>query len=75
MMTAMPKPTVVARLLEGDRLQCQISSPWGLTLTLAGSTTDVEPEVIEGAEQLSGNRARCLHPFCSALILVRWDHS
>lgn len=57
MMTAMPKPTVVARLLEGDRLQCQISSPWGLTLTLAGSTTDVEPEVIEGAEQLSGNRA------------------
>lgn len=52
----MPKPNVVARVLDGDRLECQVVSPQGKRLALTGNTTDVEPEV-EGAAALGANRA------------------
>jgi pimeloyl-ACP methyl ester carboxylesterase len=41
----MSKPTVVARVLEGDRLECQVTPEHGEQLTLTGKTTDVEPTV------------------------------
>ena len=43
----MAKPTVVARVLEGDRLECIITPEHGDGLTLTGATTDVEPEIPE----------------------------
>ena len=53
----MSKSSVVARVLAGDRLECQIVSPRGKKLTLAGTTADVEPKTIDGAATLQGNRA------------------
>lgn len=52
----MSKVTVVARVLEGDRLECQVVTPRDKRLTLAGRTTDVEPE-LDGHDVLQGNRA------------------
>lgn len=52
----MAKSKIVARVLDGDRLECQIVSPRGERLSLTGSTTDVDPEV-EGAEVLRTNLA------------------
>ena len=52
----MSKSTVVARVLDGDRLYCQVVSPQGKELILTGDTADVEPHV-EGATALRGNRA------------------
>jgi hypothetical protein len=52
----MAKSKVVTRVMEGDRLECQVESPYGEKLTLTGSTKDVEPEV-EGSPVLKGNRA------------------
>lgn len=51
----MAKSSVVARVLDGDRLKCQIVSPRDGQLMLTGSTTDLEPTV-EGSIELSGNR-------------------
>ena len=51
----MAKSQVVARLLEGDRLECQVISPKGETLILWGSATDVEP-MSDGSATLSANR-------------------
>jgi Protein of unknown function (DUF726) len=53
----MSKTSVVARVLDGDRLECQIVSPQGKRLTLTGTTADVEPKSIDGAATLRGNRA------------------
>jgi len=53
---AVPKPKVVARVLNGDRLECQVVAPRGETLTLTGTPTDVEPAV-EGSAMFGGNRA------------------
>jgi hypothetical protein len=39
----MTQTTVVARVLEGDRLECQVTPQHGEQLTLTGKTTDVEP--------------------------------
>lgn len=39
----MQKSEVVARVLDGNQIKCEIVSPLGQTLTLTGSTTDVEP--------------------------------
>ena len=47
----MSKTTVVARVLEGDRLECQITPEHGEALTLTGRTTDVEP-TIKGSSPL-----------------------
>ena len=44
-MSVMSKSSVVARVLGGDRLECQVVSPRAERLTLTGTTTDVEPEV------------------------------
>ena len=52
----MPKTKVVARVLEGDRLECQIVSPEGPNLALTGSTSDVEPK-LQGSARLKKNRA------------------
>lgn len=46
----------VARILERDRLECQIKSPRGKKLTLTGAVLDVEPSA-EGSEELQSNRA------------------
>jgi len=48
--------SVIARVLDGDRLECQVLSPRGNKLTLMGTTADIEPEV-EGPAALQGNRA------------------
>ena len=55
-MSGMSKSSVVARVLDGDRLECQVVSPRGERLTLTGCTTDVKPTV-EGSAALAGNRA------------------
>lgn len=52
----MPRSSVVARVLNGDRLECLVTSPRGKRLTLTGTTSDVEPEVV-GADPLRRNRA------------------
>jgi hypothetical protein len=56
-MSAMSKSSVVARVLGGDRLECQVISLRGKKLTLTGTTADVEPEAIDGAAALRGNPA------------------
>ena len=55
-MWGVSKSNVVARVLVGDRLECQVVSPQGDRLTLTGNTTDVEPKV-EGSAELAGNHA------------------
>ena len=47
----MSKTTVVSRVLEGDRLECQVTPEHGEPLTLTGRTTDIEPTV-EGSSPL-----------------------
>jgi hypothetical protein len=44
---AMAKSSVVARVLEGDRLQCKVTTPAGHRLTLSGGTRDTLPSVDE----------------------------
>jgi hypothetical protein len=56
MIIAMSKSNVVARVLEGDRLECQVESQRGEILTLTGRTTDVEP-TLDGSSSLAGNHA------------------
>jgi hypothetical protein len=48
--------TIIARVLNGDRLECQVVSPAGKRLTLSGTTSDVEPRST-GRRCSSGNRA------------------
>lgn len=48
------KSSVVARVLDGNRLECHIVAPKGQKLTLSGLTMDVEPQV--GAGELGSNR-------------------
>lgn len=48
--------TVVARVLNGDRLECQIVTPHEKTLSLTGKLSDIEPQV-EGHSELQRNRA------------------
>ncbi|MDD0858236.1 hypothetical protein NHF46_11615 [Arthrobacter alpinus] len=50
----MQKASVVARVLDGNRLECNVVSPKGQEITLSGLTTDVEPQV--GAGELGSNR-------------------
>lgn len=50
------KVTVLTRVLEGDRLQCQIATPYGKRLSLIGAVADVEPHV-DGSDELQVNRA------------------
>ncbi|MFT6392719.1 MAG: hypothetical protein ACJA14_002246, partial [Ilumatobacter sp.] len=52
----MAKTSVVARVLEGDRLECQVTPEHGERLTLTGKTTDVEPTV-EGPSPLQKYQA------------------
>jgi hypothetical protein len=52
----MAKTSVVARVLEGDRLECQVTPEHGERLTLTGKTTDVEPAV-EGPSPLQKYQA------------------
>jgi len=47
---------LVARVLERDRLECQITSPRGRKLKLTGSVMDLEP-IAEGSEELQSNPA------------------
>ncbi len=53
----MMKSSVIARVLDGDQLECQVVSPLGETMTLTGSTRDVEPAGVDGSDVLSCNRA------------------
>ena len=46
MLGAVPKSKVVARVLSGDLLECQVESPAGERLALTGKTSDVEPETL-----------------------------
>jgi hypothetical protein len=50
------KSIVIARVLEGDRLECEIVPPDGRKVTLSGSTSDVEPN-LKGSALLKRNRA------------------
>lgn len=52
----MSKSNAVARVLDGNRLECQVESPKGEVLKLTGKTTDVEPK-ISGPTALATNRA------------------
>lgn len=52
----MSKVVIVARVLEGGRLECRATSPRDKTLKLTGAVEDVEPSV-EGSEDLEANRA------------------
>lgn len=51
----MPKSNVVARVLEGDQLECHVTSPRGETLKLAGVTSSLEPETAVGSDLLRTN--------------------
>ena len=42
----MAKPSVVARVLEGDRLECLITPEHGEPLKFTGKTSDVEPTIV-----------------------------
>lgn len=53
----MSKSSVVARVLDHDRLECRVIAPSGEQLTLTGTTADVEPKTIDGAATFQGNRA------------------
>lgn len=50
----MVKSTVVARVLDGERLECRVVSPAGNELTLSGGVTDQSPE-LDGAAGLVEN--------------------
>lgn len=52
----MAKPTVVARVLEDNRLECEVVPEHGDPLTLRGRTTDVAP-TIEGSSPLQHYQA------------------
>lgn len=52
----MSKAQVVAQVLDGDGLYCQVVSPHGKKISLTGTATDMLPEV-EGSDALLGNRA------------------
>ncbi len=60
----MSKSSVVARVLDGDRLECQVVSPRGERLTLTGTTTDVEPTDRRGSHASGQPRPR---PQCVGL--------
>ncbi|MEV8143775.1 DUF726 domain-containing protein [Specibacter sp. NPDC078709] len=60
----MQKSNVMARVLDGNRLECHIVSPKGQELTLSGLTTDVEPQV--GAGMLGANRLLMNHAWIFA---------
>ncbi len=53
----MPRSSVVARVLGGDRLECRIVSPAGEQVTLTGATTHLEPTVEGSAADLTDNSA------------------
>lgn len=56
MIRSMGKVAMIARLLDGDQLECQITTHQGRQLTLTGNTADIEP-TIEGDDDLHRNRA------------------
>lgn len=60
----MQKSEVVARVLDANRLQCQIVSPKSQTLTLSGKTTDEEPDFEKGG--LGDNRALVMNAWAFA---------
>ena len=62
----MSRSNVVARVLDSDRLECQVVSPRGKTLTLTGDRADAEPEKVEGSPALQGNRALVDHGWAFA---------
>lgn len=51
----MAKSSVVARVLDGDRLECRIVSIHGDEVILTGGTKDLEPAVEGSSTVLSGN--------------------
>lgn len=61
----MAKSEILFRVLDGDRIQCDIVSPRDYKLTLTGSHTDVEPVVGEG--MLGNNRALVTNAWAFAL--------
>jgi hypothetical protein len=65
----MQKSEVVARVLEGNRIQCDVVSPRGQKLTLSGGTTDEVPEFEEGG--LGDNRALVANAW--AFAKARYD--
>lgn len=62
---SMPKSEILFRVLDGDRIQCDIVSSKGYKLTLSGSGTDIIPEVGEG--MLGNNRALVTNAWAFAL--------
>ena len=52
------KSSVVARVLDGDRLECQVVSPRGERLTLTGNTAEVEPDG-RGVGRVAGQPRPC----------------
>lgn len=65
----MQKSEVVARVLDGNRIQCQIISARGQKLTLLGNTTDEEPEFERGS--FGDNRALVVNAW--AFAKARFD--
>lgn len=61
----MPKSSVVARVLEGDRIECRVVTHSGKELTLSGTTSDVEPDAA-GPTELTANPALVLNAWAFA---------
>lgn len=61
----MPKTEILFRVLDGDRIQCNVVSPRGYKVTLSGSNTDSEPVVGEGI--LGKNRSLVTNAWAFAL--------
>lgn len=62
----MAKSTVVARVLDGDRLACRVVSPAGNELTLSGGVSDPTPELY-GANVLVKNTTLIDHAWAFAM--------
>ena len=61
----MSKSEILFRVLDGERMQCEIVSPRGYRLMLSGSNTDNEPVIGEGI--LGDNRALVTNAWAFAL--------
>ena len=61
----MSKSEILFRMLDGDRIQCDVVSPRGYKVSLSGSNTDNEPVVGEGI--LGDNRSLVTNAWAYAL--------
>jgi hypothetical protein len=61
----MSKSEVVFRVLDGNRIQCQVLPPEGQRFTLSGSSTDEVPEFEKGV--LGDNRALVTNAWAFAI--------